>query len=40
MTRLSFRNTHLVYAITWYTMAALFLAGMVLVIRDRLRGRD
>jgi surfeit locus 1 family protein len=40
MTRLTFRNTHLVYAVTWYAMAALFLVAMGYVIRERLRGSD
>ena len=39
MTRLNFRNSHLSYALTWYAMAALLLAGMAYVIRDRLRSR-
>lgn len=37
LTQLSFRNKHLSYAITWFAMAALFLAGMAYVIHDRLR---
>ena len=40
MTRLSFRNTHLIYALTWYAMAALFLTAMVYVIRHRHRAPD
>lgn len=34
LTKLEFRNTHFSYAMTWYAMAALFLAGMVYVVRD------
>ncbi len=34
MTKLSFRNTHLSYALTWFAMAALFLGAMIYVIRD------
>lgn len=37
LTRLTFRNTHLMYALTWYAMAALFFVAMVYVVRDRLR---
>ncbi|MEM8877888.1 MAG: SURF1 family protein [Pseudomonadota bacterium] len=37
LTKLNFRNSHLSYAITWYAMAALFLAGMAYVIRERIR---
>lgn len=32
LTILSFRNPHLVYALTWYIMAALFLGAMLYVI--------
>ncbi len=39
LTQVTFRNTHLSYALTWYAMAALFLAGMIYVIRDRWRHR-
>ena len=38
LTRLTFRNTHLVYALTWYAMAALFFVAMGYVIRGRLTG--
>ncbi|MEM9582344.1 MAG: SURF1 family protein [Pseudomonadota bacterium] len=40
MTQLVFRNTHLSYALTWYTMAALFLAAMGYVIYERLRAKQ
>jgi len=33
MTVVSFRNMHLVYAITWFGLAALCLAGLVLLFR-------
>ncbi|MEM9781353.1 MAG: SURF1 family protein [Pseudomonadota bacterium] len=39
LTVVSFRNNHLSYALTWYAMAALFLGGMVYVVRERLRDR-
>ncbi len=38
LTRLTFRNTHLAYALTWYAMAALFFVAMGYVIRGRLTG--
>lgn len=37
LTVVQFRNAHLAYALTWFALAALVLAGMVLVVR---RGRD
>ena len=37
LTILTFRNTHLSYALTWYAMALLFFAAMAWVIWDRLR---
>ena len=37
LTQLMFRNTHLSYALTWYAMAMLFLAGMGFVTLDRFR---
>jgi surfeit locus 1 family protein len=40
LTQVKFRNTHLSYALTWYAMAALFLCGMIYVVRDRLRRGD
>ena len=38
LTRLEFRNTHLVYAITWYMMAALFFVAMAYVVWTRTLG--
>ncbi|MEM6463235.1 MAG: SURF1 family protein [Pseudomonadota bacterium] len=32
MTRIDFRNSHLVYALTWYSMAALLAGAMVYVV--------
>ncbi len=40
LTRLTFRNTHLVYALTWYAMAALFLVAMGYVVRGRFKATD
>ncbi|MEM5478047.1 SURF1 family cytochrome oxidase biogenesis protein [Pacificibacter sp. AS14] len=40
LTRLAFQNTHLIYALTWYAMAALFLGAIIYVVRDRLSTRD
>ncbi|WP_075222631.1 SURF1 family cytochrome oxidase biogenesis protein [Acuticoccus yangtzensis] len=37
LTVLTFRNSHLVYALTWFTLAALSLVALVLVLR---RGRS
>ncbi len=34
MTVVQFRNAHLVYALTWFGLAALCLAGLALTIRD------
>ena len=39
LTMIRFRNSHLSYAVTWYSMAVLFLGAMIYVIRDRLRSR-
>ncbi|MEM8570002.1 MAG: SURF1 family protein [Pseudomonadota bacterium] len=39
LTIIAFRNDHLSYALTWYAMAALFLAGMVFVIFDTYRSK-
>ncbi|MEM8914654.1 MAG: SURF1 family protein, partial [Pseudomonadota bacterium] len=36
LTKVTFRNPHLTYAMTWYAMALLFLAGLVYVVRDRI----
>lgn len=35
LTKLTFRNSHLVYAVTWFAMAALFLFGIVYVVLER-----
>ncbi len=40
LTHVTFRNSHLSYALTWYAMAGLFLAAMVYVVWDRLKGRS
>lgn len=37
LTVVHFRNAHLTYAITWFALAALCLAGLVLSIRERDR---
>jgi len=37
LTQITFRNNHLVYALTWYAMALLFAGAMAWVIYDRLR---
>lgn len=39
LTRLEFRNTHMVYAITWYAMAIMFLAAIVGVVWLRIKGQ-
>ncbi|MEM6477765.1 MAG: SURF1 family protein [Pseudomonadota bacterium] len=39
LTILTFRNTHLSYALTWYAMALLFAGAMAWVIRDRALAR-
>ena len=38
---LTFPNNHLVYAITWYALAAMIIVGAAIVVREerRLRGR-
>lgn len=38
LTVVAFRNTHLIYALTWFTLAGIAAAGVV-VRRDRGRGR-
>ncbi|MEM8791338.1 MAG: SURF1 family protein [Pseudomonadota bacterium] len=38
LTVIRFRNPHLAYALTWFIMAAMFLAGIAYVVWDRLRG--
>lgn len=37
LTIVEFRNNHLSYALTWYAMAALFLAAMIYVVYSRLK---
>lgn len=37
MTKLAFRNHHLIYAVTWYTMATMLAAVMVYLIRRYFR---
>ena len=39
MTRLSFRNNHLSYALTWYAMAVGLVAALFIVIRLQRRSR-
>lgn len=39
LTVIAFRNTHLIYALTWFALAAIAAAGLVLLRRDRGRGR-
>ena len=39
LTVVAFRNTHLIYALTWFTLAGIAAAGVVVVRRDRGRGR-
>lgn len=39
LTVIAFRNTHLIYALTWLALAAIAAAGLVLLRRDRGRGR-
>ncbi|HBN49090.1 MAG TPA: hypothetical protein DD465_07825, partial [Thalassospira sp.] len=39
LTRISFPNNHLMYAITWFGMAALTLVAAWIVLRPR-RSRD
>ncbi len=39
LTVIAFRNTHLIYALTWFTLAGIAAAGVVVVRRDRGRGR-
>jgi surfeit locus 1 family protein len=41
LTVITFHNSHLVYAITWYTLAVMVIVGMWLVIQERrLRPRS
>ncbi|MEM8636728.1 MAG: SURF1 family protein [Pseudomonadota bacterium] len=37
LTVVNFRNSHLSYALTWYTMALLFFGAMAWVVRDRMK---
>ncbi|WEK06444.1 MAG: SURF1 family protein [Candidatus Devosia phytovorans] len=37
LTVLSFSNNHLVYALTWFALAAFILGALVYVVRDRVR---
>jgi len=39
LTVLSFRNSHLSYAITWFALAAMVLVGVYIVGRDEMRTR-
>lgn len=39
LTVVSFRNTHLVYALTWFGMAVLMVVGGVILFRDERRVR-
>ena len=39
LTVIAFPNNHLVYAITWFTLAAMLLATMVWLVRDERRER-
>jgi surfeit locus 1 family protein len=38
MTQVSFRNTHLIYALTWFCLALMSLAGLVFVLRGKAGG--
>jgi surfeit locus 1 family protein len=41
LTQIHFRNSHLVYALTWYGLALLVVVGFVVVVRDeRMRRRE
>lgn len=35
LTTIAFRNSHLVYAITWFSLAALTICGLAILLRDR-----
>jgi surfeit locus 1 family protein len=35
LTVIAFRNAHLVYALTWFGLAALSLVGLALILRSR-----
>ncbi len=40
LTVIRFRDTHLVYALTWFTLSVLVAAGIALVLRTEWRQRD
>lgn len=40
LTAIRFHNSHLVYAFTWYTLAAMVAAGVILGIRQERRARS
>jgi surfeit locus 1 family protein len=39
LTVITFRNSHLAYSITWYTLALMVVGGMWIVIREERRVR-
>lgn len=39
LTQIHFRNSHLVYALTWYGLALLVVVGAVVVVRDERKRR-
>ncbi|MBV8467343.1 MAG: SURF1 family protein [Burkholderiales bacterium] len=39
LTVIAFHNSHLVYAITWYALAAMTVFGMVLLVREERRAK-
>ena len=39
LTVVAFRNSHLIYAVTWYALALMVLAAAAFVIREELRAR-
>ncbi|TRD22400.1 SURF1 family protein [Palleronia caenipelagi] len=40
LTVVTFRNTHLSYALTWFALCAMVVGGMVILIRYERAGRD
>lgn len=40
LTQVRFHNSHLVYAITWFTLAAMCLAGLIMMLRSALGRRS
>ncbi len=36
---ISFPNNHLVYAVTWFALAAMLAGALAWIARDELRGR-